>query len=159
MSQKAPNPVVDVRTILDDEILGELRAAYDLPFMLAAARHTLGAPYPPAAPWATYITEAMFQDEFIDARLRESVIISTLLQQGAIGPLMVHFYWGLMSGLTAQEIASIITLTGTYSGVDNYTTGIRLFSDTLYFLRDWAQGGQPLDSKSIGLAMLNSAKG
>jgi Carboxymuconolactone decarboxylase family len=55
---------------------------------------------------------------------RERCLIAVLASRDAGLNLALHIYIGLMEGLTPQEIADVIFLSGVYTGVDRISDGL-----------------------------------
>jgi alkylhydroperoxidase/carboxymuconolactone decarboxylase family protein YurZ len=62
---------------------------------------------------------------------RERCIIALLAGQGAQFPLSLHIYLALMLGVTPQEVAHIILLSGVYTGVNRFAEGMFVHVKTL----------------------------
>jgi len=66
---------------------------------------------------------------------RERCLIALLASRGGQFPLAVHLYLGLMEGLSPEEIANILFLTGIYTGQDNLALGLFTLETTLATLK------------------------
>lgn len=132
----------DVREILTDEALANLRAGYDRESFYAAVKQTLDAPYAGAERWTTFIMEDLYAPEPLSHGERELVVIALLAAQGEVGPLAVHFYWGLMEGLSPAKLAHGLMLAGTYGGANRYVNASRLLQRVLNMLQSQGAAGK-----------------
>ncbi len=73
---------------------------------------------------------------------RELVLIALLTSRKEVGTIAIHVYWAIMEGVSPIEIAHVIALTGTYTGIDNYVIGIRAYHQTLAILAEQASKGE-----------------
>jgi alkylhydroperoxidase/carboxymuconolactone decarboxylase family protein YurZ len=129
----------DVRTILSAGALAKLREVWGRePDALTRTAHDLLiAPYPPTGdPFNALGDHAYGQG--MPPRQRERCVIAVLtakdLETGFLLPM--HFYWGLMEGLEASDIAETIFLSGMYSGIANYMSSISRFQSILQLLAE-----------------------
>lgn len=74
---------------------------------------------------------------------RERCIVALLASRGETFTLAMHIYTGLMVGLTPQEIANILMLTGVYAGVSTFTDGLLILGKTLGELQKSTTGSSP----------------
>lgn len=56
--------------------------------------------------------------------------------------LGVHIYWGLMEGMTSDEVAHTLVLAGAYQGVPVYATGLLVLEKVTGLLKGLAAEGQ-----------------
>ncbi len=129
--------------VLTTDELSSLRAGYDSELMKAIATGTVNALHPPIAALTGYIRDEIYAGgdtpdpaaPTLSRADRERCLI-TLLATGAQGmPLAVHFYWGLMEGLSPANVMATLTLVAAYTGLDNFTRAARLFEQTASFLK------------------------
>lgn len=143
----------DVRTLLTDEDLGRLRAAYDAAAMNEGARRATSTPYPPAGPLVDAIIDTLYgPSAILPGVRREQVLIALVASHtGMRRILAVHLYWGLMEGLSIDEIAATLALVAAYDGIDNYSEALRQLSTLVdKVLRPaLASGGDALKSGPI----------
>lgn len=126
-----------VTDILSDADIALLRKHYSRPMMHAIVKQTLVQPFPPVAPWISFIVDDLFADDGpLSHAERELIIISQLCAQGFVAPLATHIYWGLAEGLEPAQIAQAITLTGTYAGAQKYVVGIRVMTQMMNLLKE-----------------------
>lgn len=131
-----------VSDLLSDDALALLRAGFNRAQLYAVVRHTLNTPLPTVAGWTDFIMDEVFKDDGpLTHAERELIIISQLCAQGEAAPLATHIYWGLVEGLTPQQVAQAIVVTGTYAGAQRYVVGIRVMAQTLHLLAECASAG------------------
>lgn len=126
----------DVRDILDANALDQLKAHYSTELMTTVATTMAWQPYPPAKGLIGAVGERFYESTAqMCGRDREMCLI-TILASGGFPPfaLAVHIYWGLMEGLSVDEIADVLTLTGTYCGIPRMTDGYFTLGETLKVL-------------------------
>ena len=146
----APQSRRPVAEVLSPEDLDVLRAGYDRELMKAVATGSVDALHPPIAGLTAYIREQVYaggevpdpQSAVLTGADRERCLVA-LLAAGSQGmPLAVHFYWGLMEGLSPANIMSTLTLVAAYTGLENFTRAAQLFGRTASFLKQHlADGG------------------
>ncbi|RKH34681.1 WD40 repeat domain-containing protein, partial [Corallococcus sicarius] len=147
----------DVSGILSDDALTQLRRSYarEPEQMAKTSRSSILALYP----HSSHLLEEMMI-EFFDpkkfapgqvltkverdqefekfARDREQIVIALLAAR--VGNrriyLALHFYWGLMVGLSPEEIAKRLLFISFYSGIDTLTSSLETLSLVLSKLRD-----------------------
>lgn len=71
----------------------------------------------------------------LSAQDRERCIIALLCSRREDVELAIHIYLALMAGVSIPEIASIMLLAGMYTGVDNLTRGLLVYTTTLQTLQ------------------------
>ncbi|MFT5430623.1 MAG: alkylhydroperoxidase/carboxymuconolactone decarboxylase family protein YurZ [Myxococcota bacterium] len=128
----------DVRDILDADALGRLKAHYSSELMTKVATTMAWQPYPPAEGLIGAVGERFYESTAqMCGRDREMCLI-TILASGGFPPfaLAVHIYWGLMEGLSVDQIADVLTLTGTYCGIPRMTDGYFTLGETLKLLNE-----------------------
>ncbi|WP_375760569.1 carboxymuconolactone decarboxylase family protein [Corallococcus exercitus] len=91
---------------------------------------------------------ARSQDFAQFARDREQIVIALLAAR--VGNrrmyLAVHFYWGLMVGLSPAEIAHRLLFVSFYSGIDTLTSSLETLSAVLNTLQDLANKAKTDDA-------------
>lgn len=117
----------DVRTLLSDEELGRLRAAYDAAAMNEGARRATSTPYPPAAAFVDAIIDTLYGPHAVlPGARREQILLAIIASHtGMRRILAVHLYWGLMEGLSLDDIGATLMLVAVYDGIDNYSEAHR----------------------------------
>lgn len=129
--------VQDVARLLPDTALERLRRAYNrAPDQVAElSRQTIQGLYPGASGLLDELRGFFINPPF--ARDREQILIALLAAR--IIPrrmyLALHYYWGLMVGLSPGEIAYRLMLIGFYAGVDALTSSLETFSQLLTSLQ------------------------
>jgi alkylhydroperoxidase/carboxymuconolactone decarboxylase family protein YurZ len=122
----------ELREILDEVQLQQLRAAYDPAVMRAAMLEAIGRTYPPLDEWNRAIAATFYGDDGpIAPRDRERCLIALLTQSGPELSLAIHCYWGLMEGLTVPEVSHTIGLAASYAGVPRLAFGLPLLERVL----------------------------
>ena len=138
----------DVSDILSDDALTRLRRSYDkMPHqMVETSRSSISAMYSRSSQFLEGITFEFFRHEgFAEdqefkkfARDREQIVIALLAAR--VGNrriyLALHFYWGLMVGLSPEEIARRLLFISFYSGIDTLTSSLETLSLVLSKLRE-----------------------
>lgn len=113
----------DVRVSLDERKLADLRAAYDRNAMRAVMSDAFIRRYPPLADWCRGIDSTFYAGSTPMAPAnRERCLVAMLACLGASVPLGIHIYWGLMEGLSLDEMTAIVSLAGCYGGVPRLVT-------------------------------------
>lgn len=135
----------DVRTLLNVEQIDALRDAYRREVMVHAITNGAKATYGGSAAFLDSIGLRFYvesdREGRMSARDRERTIISALsASRGAGFAQAIHFYWGLMEGLSVEDIAEIVTLVGGYCGVETYTDSMFTLSETLKILSKLSSG-------------------
>jgi alkylhydroperoxidase/carboxymuconolactone decarboxylase family protein YurZ len=113
--------------------LGILKKGYDREKVVKYMGNALPLLYEPSKAYISAITGTFTgdlpdEDEEGRDRLsrldRERCIIALLASRGEESTLAIHIYIAMAEGVTPDEIANIILLTGVYSGVSNFTNGL-----------------------------------
>jgi hypothetical protein len=113
-----------LESLLTDDDLGALRAAYDPAAMAAGARGATVAPLPAAAPLVDAIIDTFYSAApLLPAARREQTLIALMASAPAPAgrTFAIHLYWGLMEGLSLADLAATLLLVGAYAGIDRYT--------------------------------------
>jgi alkylhydroperoxidase/carboxymuconolactone decarboxylase family protein YurZ len=125
----------ELGAVLGDEALIRLRGAYR-PEQMAAANVTgMGQLFPPLAEWNAQVARTFYADEALRPIDRERSLITLLTYTGPPISLAVHFYWGLMEGLSVDEIGRIVGLVGCYGGLPKCVQGLLVLERLLNLLR------------------------
>lgn len=145
MTQSPPTASHDIRAILTDAQLQQLRRGYDRTAMNRAATAALVGPFPPATAFVQFVIDHFYDPKRWPPDRRELCVITYFTAQsgGDTSNLATHIYWGLMEGLTPEEIADTILLASVYSGIDNYTNAIGALRRVLTVLREIVEGPEP----------------
>lgn len=134
--------MADLTTALGAADLEALRAGYQPAAMLAAATGTLGRMHAAGVPYTGAIGAAQYEGGPISPRDRERCLVALLAAQKERLTLAVHLYWGLMEGLSPEELAHTILLVGIYAGVPAYTAGLLVLQGTVAQLQAAVAAGE-----------------
>jgi alkylhydroperoxidase/carboxymuconolactone decarboxylase family protein YurZ len=117
----------DIGTILAEDRLGALRAAYDHDAMTAAEVQVVSTVVPQFRGWNEEIARTFYQrPETLAPRDRERCLIALITCSGPPVSLALHIYWGLMEGLSVAEVVQTIGLAGCYGGLPKASFGIEV---------------------------------
>jgi alkylhydroperoxidase/carboxymuconolactone decarboxylase family protein YurZ len=141
-----PTAPSEISTILHRDKLKSLRTAYSDESADELLRDETPKLYGPAAAYFGAVVETYYlpaaakfdangERTTLDPLDRQRVVIALQAATGQEAPLAIHIYIGLMLGLTVDEIANILLLTGVYSGVPNFFTGLGTLATTLLVLK------------------------
>lgn len=134
-----------LRDILGSEDLERLRGNFDEEVLLKNARQGIGQKLPDSLGFIGSIETQLYRPatnqtpeqyrEF--ARQRESQLITLFMVQsrGQGLFLSIHFYWGLMVGLSPAQILNQVLLVGMYGGIQVLNAGLMTLELTLRFLK------------------------
>lgn len=143
----------DLRTLLAHDELERLRGGYDAAAMNEGARRATSAPYPPVGPLVDALIDGLYGDKAVLPGARREQLLLALLASRAASPriLAVHLYWGLMEGLTLDEVGATLMLVGAYEGIDRFSEATRHLGTLVdKVLRPaLASGGEALGSRAI----------
>src|SRR5262245_37938360 len=122
-----------VDAALTNDQLGILRQAYakeDMITLLSAGMPSLDAR---TTQYIESIRQAFYDGggTTIGPKDRERCLIAVLVSRDSGLNLALHIYLGLMEGLTPQEVADVIFLSGGYTGVDRISDGLATVVKTL----------------------------
>jgi ubiquinone/menaquinone biosynthesis C-methylase UbiE/alkylhydroperoxidase/carboxymuconolactone decarboxylase family protein YurZ/uncharacterized protein YbaR (Trm112 family) len=161
-------PMSLVNEILKVEDIAKLQYAYDArrSEMQGILTKSFPVKYDRSREYITAIGNAFYgplpddritkRDELSTAD-RERCLIALLAAQAADGNLAVHIYLGLMNGLSTGEIAHILFLAGTYSGVNMLNNALNAEIATLKVLKGLVDKGVPLDPEKTVLPAIVAA--
>jgi alkylhydroperoxidase/carboxymuconolactone decarboxylase family protein YurZ len=131
-------------TILSDEVLSILRRGYDARRMSAANVTAISAAYPGLRSWAAETSATFFdRQNAIAPRDRERCIVALLAYDGPPLSLAVHIYWGLMEGLSVDEVCETVALTGCYGGLPKCARGLLVLDRVVKLLRRLSEASPP----------------
>lgn len=151
----------DVREILSDDALAALRGAYDRNIMVHVATTLTMSNYTDSKDWFDFLAARHYRAD--DARPgmndqdRERCLIA-VFAAGRRAPfaLASHVYWGLMEGLSVDDVADIILLSSAYAGVDVFADGMFTLGETLRVLAALAnKGGDSLSPVAALTTLVN----
>jgi alkylhydroperoxidase/carboxymuconolactone decarboxylase family protein YurZ len=145
-------------SLLNQPNLDHLRLGFDNSVAYAAALGAVAAPIPAAKDWVVGAGEYFFKDgEHMSPRRRELCIVSMLTVLRLPDQLSVHVYWGLMAGLSVNELSNAIFLGGDYGGVAAYETALRGAAAALANLQAQAIAALPDIDAAVKAAPANDA--
>ena len=151
----------DLASALSEAALASLRAHYSADFMLAASRASVAAPHPASGPYVEAVIKGFYDGARMAPRERERVLVALFAAQ-SVAPslfLAVHLYWGLMEGLSVDDLADTMGLSGLYTGLAHYTAGLKTLRITLDALAALATtSGAKLDPAAVVGALGASPK-
>ncbi len=144
--------MVDSTEVLSEEALGRFRGGWvegdGNALMLGSADESLTGAYEPSSPFVTWVSDRFYREGMFSGKERERVLIS-VLSDGPDLTLAIHVYWGLMEGLSVQEVCEVILMTAAYRGIPLYSNKIRVVQRVLALLRDLDDQG----SSAPGIAV------
>lgn len=153
-SPTAPVAHEGICSILSAKELDRLRRAFRPEEVIGPSRKTIVGTFPPVEGYADSFLSYFFSEggaspagavSTLTPLERERIIITlqALRLRGNGRYLGIHLYWGLMTGLSVQEIADQIFLISVYSGIDVYTATMNTFSVLLSNLKECAASKDP----------------
>lgn len=81
---------------------------------------------------------------------RERIIIALLASRGGGYTMAIHVYLAVVAmGIRPSEVANILLLSGIYTGVPTFATGLLELQKLLMILRDLVDQGAALNPKAI----------
>lgn len=137
-------PAMDVREILTEYELEELRKQYDALEMGETIGTVLPEIYPPIAAYMSAVGQTLYpefqkgggKDSPLSAANRERCLVTLLAARRGEGVnLAVHIYLALVNGVCPAEIARILVLAGIYSGISAFPPGVTVEARTLATLK------------------------
>jgi hypothetical protein len=126
-----------VLSILTDAEVEILRQGYQPAVMMASTREAVAGLFPPGAGYAHGMVEAVYPEDPAKAKARETCLVAVLCDHHP-AELAIHIYWGLMVGLTREEIGYAILVTGGYTGIAKYTVAMLTAERTFKLLKKHA---------------------
>lgn len=130
------DPASGIFALLTQEELDFLRQGYVEDAMMASTREALGRLHPAAMGTLAAMVDAVYPKGATPEhqRNRERILI-TLLTGHHPAELAIHVYWGLMVGLTGDDIGQVLLATYGYNGVASYTVSLLTVKKTLEVLK------------------------
>jgi alkylhydroperoxidase/carboxymuconolactone decarboxylase family protein YurZ len=126
---------------LSEQRLAQLRAAYDRKVMNAAMLEAIAEGYPALLEWNQAIGSTFYASQQpLAAKDRERCMIALLTQSGPPMSLAIHVYWGLMEGLSVEEICHVAALAACYAGVSRLAVALPVIDRTLGVLAQVLEG-------------------
>lgn len=131
----------DLRTLLSDQDLHALRADYDLEVMSRAASGPFEVVYPPIGGWTRETSATFFDRSTLSPKDRERCIVALLAMSGIASSFAIHIYWGLMEGLSLDDVCQTISLVGVYGGIPKVAWGMTILQRIMILLRRCVEHG------------------
>ena len=134
----------DITEILTEAQLDRLRGSFSESTMSNVATSILISEYPESERYVTAIHDSLFGAgpdgtepplAGLSHKERETSLIVLMAAQRTSFELAIHIYWGMMNGLTQDEVAGLLMLCGVYAGIGAQTTGLQVMRQTLSGLR------------------------
>ncbi len=136
--QARPRPI-ELLKILPKAAVDRLRKGYDRNALNFIAKVMIG--YPKASGLAQWIGDVVYNDTpdgrdtttvtSLTPAQREMVIIATVAAERDTFVLSGHLYWGLMEGLSVENLGDILLTVAAYSGVNNFRLSRQVLEDVL----------------------------
>ena len=89
----------------------------------------------------------------LTAKEREVGLIVLLASQRASMELAIHIYWGLMEGITTQEVAGLMMVTGVYAGIGKQTAGMKVMRSALNALQARVDATQKMTAEDAAKSL------
>jgi len=86
-----------------------------------------------------YDPEAKDYERFALERERQLITLFLVYSRGQGFFLGIHLYWGLMMGLTPEQLTQQVMLVGAYGGIQLLNAGLTTLERTLKLLKELAQ--------------------
>lgn len=132
-----------LESLISDEQIATLKLGFDNALCVKLAMASLSGPIPAAEPWVSGPGDYFFAtDRNMGPTHRELCILSTLTALRCPDQLAIHVYWGLMVGLTVNQIGDAIYLGGDYGGIAAYNSAVKAAQITLQSLAVQAETGK-----------------
>ena len=151
----------DVREILSDEHLDALRGAYSRNVMVHVATTLTMSNYTDSKGWFDFLAARHYAPSEdrpgMSDHDRERCLIA-IFAAGRRAPfaLASHVYWGLMEGMSVDDVADTVLLASAYSGVDVFSDGMFTLGETLRVLTFLAaKGGESLSPVAVLTTLVN----
>ncbi|QRN95851.1 hypothetical protein JRI60_43550 [Archangium violaceum] len=140
-----------LKAILNNDDLKKLRQDFKEQTLLDSARTGIGQKLPDSMGFINTLEEQFYkpanqsQEQYRElARQRESQLITLFLvyARGQGFFLGIHFYWGLMMGLSLSDVARQVLLAGMYGGIQVLNAGQMTLERTLLYLKRMVDDGK-----------------
>jgi alkylhydroperoxidase/carboxymuconolactone decarboxylase family protein YurZ len=148
----ADRPPDDLLAILSPEGLETLRRGYDQPFLLKAAQRMI--PYHKMQRLTDWMLDVVYgagaDATSLSPRERELVLMGVIAAQRDTFVLAGRIYWGLMTGLSVENVADVLMTVAGYTGVNNVRLNVNVLTDVLQVLaRAAATGGEAAATPAV----------
>jgi len=158
-----PQPIKNIRDYLSLAKVAVLRRDYVRKDAVTLLNAVLPATYDKALEYSNAVADAFYGDlpedsgrewrSMLSVQDRERCLIALLASRRAELELAIHVYLALMEGISPEEIANIMMLTGMYSGLDNFSRGLRVEAKALGALAQIVAQNASKDARSVLLAL------
>lgn len=162
----APPPIKRIRDYLPLLKIEILRREYVREQAVALLNAVLPATYDQAREYADAVAHAFYGDlpddrgregrDRLSTQDRERCLIALLTSRRAELELAIHVYLAVMERISPEEIANVMMLTGMYTGLDNFSRGLRVEAKALETLADIVDENAPRDAGSVLLRLRNA---
>ncbi len=152
----------EVAALLTRRAVRSLRGGYDREVMAATATAALVRDFPESEDYVTAIHDSLFGGgegrrsrslAGLTAKEREVGLIVLLASQRASMELAIHIYWGLMEGITTQEVAGLMMVTGVYAGIGKQTAGMKVMRSALNALQARVDATQKMTAEDAAKSL------
>jgi hypothetical protein len=154
---RPPNPAIT--SILTAQDLQVLRDLFDENVLIESARNGIRQSLPESGWFIEGLRSHFFMpvpgqppEEYREfARRREAQLITLFMVQ-ARGQglfLSIHFYWGLMMGLSPENIVTHVLLVGMYGGIHILNAGQQTLTRTFRYLKERVDQGEGSTSEIV----------
>lgn len=130
----------NLANVLSAAELEKLRVGYDKRVFLEANQHAFSDAYPPLGPWTSAVAALLYGDDPLSPQQRELCLITLLAFRAPGLALATHVYWGLMEGLTVQQVCHAVSLAGCYGGFPTLADALVVIQRTLAVFRALVAG-------------------
>jgi alkylhydroperoxidase/carboxymuconolactone decarboxylase family protein YurZ len=137
----SPPQITNIRDYLPLPKVMVLQNAYVRDDAMSLLNSVLPLTYDYATEYVTAVGDAFFGDlpedtgpmwrSTLSIQDRERCVITLLASQRAVLELAIHVYLAVMEGLSPEEVANILMLTGMYAGLDSFSHGLRVEAKAL----------------------------
>jgi alkylhydroperoxidase/carboxymuconolactone decarboxylase family protein YurZ len=127
--------ITELADVLSEAKLRLLRSSYHPSEMVSANVAAVASLAPRLQSWNAEIARTFYtSDGPLSAIDRERCLIMLLSYTGPALPLAVHIYWGLMEGLTVDEVCQVVGLAGCYGGLPRTVQGLVALEKVVWLL-------------------------
>ena len=154
-----PPPITNIRDYLPLAKVTVLQGYYVRDDAMALLNAVLPLTYDYATEYVTAVGDAFYGDlpedtgpswrSTLSIQDRERCVIALLASQYAELELAIHVYLAVMEGMSPEEVANILMLTGMYAGLDAFSKGLRTEAKALATLAALVDGNKPMDALSV----------
>ena len=134
--------MAQIGTVLDNAALTAVAGGYDAGEMNKKLREFFSDTYPATKDWLDALEKTFNTAHPVEIADRERVIVALLASRGRGFELGLHMYVAVANGVTPEEIAHIVFLTGIYAGVDTFARALAIGLGTMTILKGLTAGGK-----------------